>query len=97
MTTNDELIFAVNGNIIVVKDPDPEVTLLHYLRYKLGLRGTKLGCGEGGCGACTVMLSKYDFESKRVKHFTVYACITSICKIHLMSVITIEGNSIIYE
>ena len=37
----------------------PEMTLLSYLRSTLGLCGTKLGCGEGGCGACTVMLSQY--------------------------------------
>ena len=37
----------------------PETTLLSYLRNTLGLCGTKLGCGEGGCGACTVMLSQY--------------------------------------
>ena len=37
----------------------PETTLLSYLRNSLGLCGTKLGCGEGGCGACTVMLSHY--------------------------------------
>ena len=37
----------------------PEMTLLSYLRNTLGLCGTKLGCGEGGCGACTVMLSYY--------------------------------------
>lgn len=40
------------------ENPDPECTLLTYLRDKLRLCGTKLGCGEGGCGACTVMLSK---------------------------------------
>ena len=36
---------------------DPGLTLLSFLRRRLGLCGTKLGCGEGGCGACTVMVS----------------------------------------
>ena len=92
MSTSDKLIFAVNEKVIAVNNPDPEVTLLYYLRYTLGLRGTKLGCGEGGCGACTVMLSQYDAQLKTVKHFSVYACITSICKIHLMNVTTVEGK-----
>nr|DBA27333.1 TPA: hypothetical protein GDO54_011493 [Pyxicephalus adspersus] len=41
------------------------MTLLTYLRRKLGLPGTKLGCGEGGCGACTVMVSRFcPFQQK---------------------------------
>lgn len=48
--------FTLNGASISV-DVDPAERLLDTLRYRLGLTGTKEGCGEGECGACTVYLN----------------------------------------
>eukprot|EP00069_Balaena_mysticetus_P006586 bmy_05225T0 len=89
--TADELVFFVNGKKVVEKNADPETTLLAYLRRKLGLRGTKLGCGEGGCGACTVMLSKYDRLQDKIIHFSANACLAPICSLHHVAVTTVEG------
>lgn len=71
--------------------PDPEVTLLRYLREKLFLCGTKMGCAEGGCGACTVMISRYDRDKKKVNHFAVNACLMPVCSLHGLAVTTVEG------
>ncbi|XP_036603994.1 xanthine dehydrogenase/oxidase isoform X1 [Trichosurus vulpecula] len=87
----DELVFFVNGKKVVEKNADPETTLLAYLRRKLGLSGTKLGCGEGGCGACTVMLSKFDRLQNKIVHFSANACLAPICSLHHIAVTTVEG------
>uniref|UniRef100_A0A2A4K8J0 xanthine dehydrogenase n=2 Tax=Heliothis virescens TaxID=7102 RepID=A0A2A4K8J0_HELVI len=86
-----ELVFFVNGKKVVEPNPDPEWTLLWYLRKKLRLTGTKLGCAEGGCGACTVMISKYNRAEKKVNHLAVNACLAPVCAMHGLAVTTVEG------
>ncbi|XP_068446454.1 xanthine dehydrogenase/oxidase [Clinocottus analis] len=88
---SDELLFFVNGKKIVERNADPETTLLTYLRRKLGLTGTKLGCAEGGCGACTVMLSRYQTHTQQLLHYAVNACLAPLCSLHLVAVTTVEG------
>ncbi|XP_030369374.1 xanthine dehydrogenase [Scaptodrosophila lebanonensis] len=89
--SNSVLVFFVNGKKVTNANPDPECTLLTYLREKLHLCGTKLGCGEGGCGACTVMISRMDRRSARIKHLAVNACLTPVCAMHGCAVTTVEG------
>lgn len=77
------LDFYINGTPISLSDPSPQWTLLDFIRSQDGLKGTKLGCGEGGCGACTVVLQVLDEgfggigrkEGRRVKHLAVNACL----------------------
>jgi len=66
------------------------MTLLSYLR-SIGLTGTKLGCGEGGCGACTVMVSHFDSSTQRVSHQAVNACLAPLCSCDMRAITTIEG------
>lgn len=61
------------------------------MRDALHLTGTKEGCNEGGCGACTVMVSKYDRDNNRIKHFGVVACLIPLCSVHGMAITTVEG------
>ena len=77
------------GKKIEIDNPDPSMTLLPYLRRELGLTGTKLGCGEGGCGACTVMLSL--IANHEIKHISANACLIPLCSLHGVAVTTVEG------
>ncbi|KAM4698824.1 aldehyde oxidase-like isoform 2-T2 [Rhinophrynus dorsalis] len=87
----DKLIFFVNGRKVVEKNVDPEVLLLPYLRKNLLLTGTKYGCGGGGCGACTVMVSTIHPVSKKILHYSANACLLPICSLHGAAVTTVEG------
>ncbi|KAK1336525.1 hypothetical protein QTO34_002556 [Cnephaeus nilssonii] len=85
------LLFYVNGRQVIEKNVDPETMLLPYLRKKLRLTGTKYGCGGGGCGACTVMISRYNPVTKRIRHYPANACLMPICSVYGAAVTTVEG------
>jgi len=72
--------FAVNGGERAV-ETDPERPLLEVLREDLDLTGTKYGCGEGQCGACSVLL-----DGKRVN-----SCRIPVSRAEGKAVVTIEG------
>ena len=72
--------FTLNGKLMEVEVP-PHWTLLKLLREKLGLTGTKEGCGIGECGACTVLIDG----------MTVNACLVLALKVEGRKIETIEG------
>lgn len=87
---DDTLRFYLNGTKVELDDADPEITLLEYLRG-IGLTGTKLGCAEGGCGACTVVVSQMNPTTKKLYHASVNACLAPLVSVDGKHVITVEG------
>lgn len=89
---DDTLRFYLNGTKIIIDSVsiDPEITLLEYLRG-IGLTGTKLGCAEGGCGACTVVVSQLSPTTKKLYHASVNACLAPLISVDGKHVITVEG------
>ncbi|OLD36032.1 MAG: hypothetical protein AUI19_01670 [Myxococcales bacterium 13_1_40CM_2_68_15] len=65
-----QVAFTLNGAAVSL-DLDPAERLLDTLRYRLGLTGTKEGCGEGECGACTVYLDGLPVNSCLVPTYQV--------------------------
>ncbi|CAF4000431.1 unnamed protein product [Rotaria sordida] len=88
----NSLLFYVNGKEIIEHNAEPDWTLLWYLRNKLKLTGPKLGCGEGGCGACTVLISQsINRSSDEIEHRTVNACLAPLCSVDGCHIVTVEG------
>ena len=56
--TSSTIKFVYQDRIVEIQNPDSNETLLNYIRTKLKKTGTKEGCAEGGCGACTVVLGE---------------------------------------
>ncbi|KAJ1696470.1 hypothetical protein LUZ63_004982 [Rhynchospora breviuscula] len=86
-----DLVFAINGERFVLSDLDPSMTLLRFLRTQTRFKGPKLGCGEGGCGACVVLLSKFNPITNQVSDFSVSSCLTLLASINHCSITTTEG------
>lgn len=87
MDEDTAIRFLLNGSEVAIDDLPATTTLLNWLRYEQGLTGTKEGCAEGDCGACTVAV--LDGQTWR----PVCACIQLLGMLHGRTVATVEGIS----
>ena len=81
--------FLLDGAVIEIEDPDPAGTVLDFLRYTLRRTGTKEGCAEGDCGACTMVLGELDGDA--VKWRAVNACILFLPMLDGKALVTVES------
>lgn len=88
MTAGTEIRFLLNGEMISLTEVKATTTLLDYLRLEQRLRGTKEGCAEGDCGACTVLVGR--LHAGQLRYETVNACIRFLASLNGCHVVTIE-------
>jgi len=82
----DNIRFTLNDGPVELVGVSPMTTLLDWLREQRGLKGTKEGCAEGDCGACTVVLERSDGRREAVN-----SCIALLGQVDGLSVRTVEG------
>jgi xanthine dehydrogenase molybdopterin binding subunit/xanthine dehydrogenase small subunit len=83
------LQFILNGRPMRVSDCPTNLTLLEYLR-RIGLTGSKEGCAEGDCGACSAALLERDAEGKPT-YRAFNSCLVPLCLLDGREIITVEG------
>jgi len=86
--TSSNIEFVYQDRIFEVKDPDSNETLLNYIRTKLKKTGTKEGCAEGGCGACTVVLG--ELQNNEISYRAINSCITFLPTLQGKQLILVE-------
>ena len=82
----DRIRFVLNDEPVELSGVSPMTTLLDWLRDRRGLKGTKEGCAEGDCGACTVVLERADGRREAIN-----SCIALLGQIDGQAVRTVEG------
>ncbi len=89
----DRVSFYLNGKAVSIENATPDLLLIDYLRSPaVGLAGPKKACGEGGCGACTVILSEWNAATMAPEHRAINACLRPVCAVAGMVVTTVEGT-----
>jgi xanthine dehydrogenase small subunit len=83
--------FILDGEQVELTGVDPTRTVLQYLREDLGRTGTKEGCAEGDCGACTVVVAEVDSASGRLRARAINSCIQFLPTLDGKELITVES------
>ncbi len=85
---SDTVKFLLNDKILEINNPDPNQTILNYIRTELKKTGTKEGCAEGGCGACTVVLG--ELVNGEVKYSAINSCISFVPSLNGKQLLIVE-------
>ncbi|MCC2098754.1 MAG: 2Fe-2S iron-sulfur cluster binding domain-containing protein, partial [Hyphomicrobiales bacterium] len=85
----DRLTFVLNGKRETVDDMPPTTTVLTYLRRHKRLTGSKEGCAEGDCGACTVVVGER--IDGQMRYRPVNSCIQFLPMLHGKALVTVDG------
>jgi xanthine dehydrogenase small subunit len=88
MIMRDHIRFIHGDTTVELKDIDPTMTVLDWLRLEKGLAGTKEGCAEGDCGACTVVVARS--EAGRLSYRAVNGCIVFMPMLDGCQLLTVE-------
>ncbi|MEO3416364.1 xanthine dehydrogenase small subunit [Roseovarius sp. CAU 1744] len=91
MTPRQEIRFILNGRATAVPDVGASQTLLDFLRLDRRLTGTKEGCAEGDCGACTVLVGR--LQDGALTYEVVNACIRFLASLDGCHIVTVEHLS----
>jgi len=86
--TSNILKFVWENKIHSISNIDPNETILNYVRLNLKKTGTKEGCAEGGCGACTVVLG--DLKNNKIDYQAINSCIAFVPSLEGKQLILVE-------
>ncbi len=83
--------FVLDGQVVTASGLPPTLTVLEYLRDVAGLTGTKEGCAEGDCGACTVVLGELAPDGRSIDYRAVNSCIRFLPTIDGKELVTVSS------
>jgi len=87
--SSNKIEFVFQNKIHQILNPDPNETVLNFVRLNLKKTGTKEGCAEGGCGACTIVLG--ELKNNKILYKSINSCITFVPVLNGKQLILVEN------